>query len=62
MLDTLLEAEVLIERRRPVYNRFPFRNSLGYGPPAPVAIVPCTPEFGSPLLARGAIASPPGAL
>ena len=40
--DTLLEAKVLIERRRRVYNTVRPHSSLGYQPPAPEAIQPCS--------------------
>ena len=39
IFDTLLEAEVLIERYRVRYNPVRPHSSLGYRPPAPEAIV-----------------------
>jgi len=39
MLDTLAEAKVLVEGWRKEYNRFRPHSSLGYGPPAPEAIM-----------------------
>jgi putative transposase len=50
IFDTLLEAKVLIERWRVVYNTVRPHSSLGYRPPAPEAIVPWTPGFGASLL------------
>lgn len=41
-LDTLLEAKVLIERRRVEYNTARPHRSLGYRAPAPKAILPLT--------------------
>jgi transposase InsO family protein len=38
--DTLLEAQVLIERWRLEYNHLRPHSSLGYRPPAPEAIEP----------------------
>ena len=38
--DTLLEAKVLIERRRQHYNMIRPHNALGYRPPAPKAWQP----------------------
>ena len=38
--DTLLEAKVLIERWRKIYNTLRPHSSLGYRPPAPEAILP----------------------
>ncbi|WDI41526.1 IS3 family transposase [Bremerella sp. P1] len=40
LLDTLLEAKVLIERWRVEYNTVRPHSSLGYRPPAPEAILP----------------------
>jgi putative transposase len=40
VLDTLLEARVLVERWRRDYNRVRPHSSLGYRPPAPEAILP----------------------
>ncbi len=37
ILDTLMEAKVLVESWRKEYNRFRPHSSLGYRPPAPVA-------------------------
>ena len=47
--DTLLEAKVLIERWRVLYNTVRPHSSLGYRPPAPEAIVPWTPALGASL-------------
>jgi transposase InsO family protein len=40
ILDTLLEAQVLVERWRHEYNTFRPHSALGYRPPAPEAIEP----------------------
>ncbi len=40
IFTTLLEAQVLIEQWRRVYNRIRPHSSLGYRPPAPKAILP----------------------
>jgi transposase InsO family protein len=40
IFDTLLEAQVLIERWRQVYNHVRPHSSLGYKPPAPEAVIP----------------------
>jgi putative transposase len=37
ILDTLMEAKVLVESWRKEYNRFRLHSSLGYKPPAPEA-------------------------
>jgi putative transposase len=42
VFDTLLEAKVLIERWRRAYNTVRPHSSLGYQPPAPEAIQPCS--------------------
>jgi transposase InsO family protein len=42
IFDTLLEAKVLIERWRRAYNTVRPHSSLGYQPPAPEAIQPCS--------------------
>jgi transposase InsO family protein len=42
LFDTLLEAQVLIERSRREYNTFRPHSALGYRPPAPEAIEPKT--------------------
>lgn len=42
LFDTLLEAQVLIERWRYEYNTFRPHSALGYRPPAPEAIEPRT--------------------
>jgi putative transposase len=42
VFDTLLEAKVLIERWRRAYNTVRPHSSLGYRPPAPEAIQPCS--------------------
>jgi transposase InsO family protein len=47
VFDTLLEAKVLIERWRVVYNTVRPHSSLGYRSPAPEAIVPWTPALGA---------------
>jgi len=39
MLDTLMEAKILVEGWRKEYNRFRPHSSLGYRPPAPEAYV-----------------------
>jgi putative transposase len=54
VFDTLLEATVLIERWRKVYNTVRPHSSLGYRPPAPESRRPCphasaTPQQGNPL-------------
>jgi|GEM_PF-1170781 len=40
VFDTLLEAQILIERWRREYNEVRPQSSLGYRPPAPEAIIP----------------------
>ena len=50
VFDTLLEAKVLIERWRVLYNTVRPHSSLGYRPPAPEVIVPWTPALGASLL------------
>ena len=42
LFDTLLEAQVLVERWRHEYNTFRPHSALGYRPPAPEAIEPKT--------------------
>ena len=42
IFDTLLEAQVLVERWRHEYNTFRSHSALGYRPPAPEAIEPKT--------------------
>ena len=42
IFDTLLEAQVLIERWRQEYNHVRPHSSLGYKPPAPEAVIPLT--------------------
>ncbi len=42
LFDTLLEAQVLIERWRHEYNAFRPHSALGYRPPAPEAMEPNT--------------------
>jgi putative transposase len=42
VFDTLLEAKVLVERWRRAYNTVRPHSSLGYQPPAPQAIQPCS--------------------
>lgn len=48
IFDTLLEAKVLTERWRRQYNRIRPHSSLGYQPPAPVAIEPKSPVSATP--------------
>jgi putative transposase len=62
VFDTLLEAEVLIERWRVRYNTVRPHSSLGYRPPAPEAIVPWTSAFGASLLSLTSMAEAAGAL
>jgi putative transposase len=40
IFDTVLEAKVLVERWRRHYNALRPHSSLGYGPPAPEAVLP----------------------
>ena len=42
VFDTLLEAKVLVERWRQMYNTIRPHSSLGYRPPAPEATQPCS--------------------
>jgi putative transposase len=42
VFDTLLEAKVLVERWRQMYNTVRPHSSLGYRPPAPEATQPCS--------------------
>jgi transposase InsO family protein len=44
IFDTLLEANVLIERWRQHYNHVRPHSSLGYKPPAPEAVIPSSPK------------------
>jgi transposase InsO family protein len=46
--DTLLEAKVLIERWRQVYNTVRPHSALGYRPPAPEARQPCAVATATP--------------
>jgi len=62
VFDTLLEAKVLIERFRVIYNTVRPHSSLGYRPPAPEAIVPWTPALGPSLLGPAAMSGAVGAL
>ena len=48
VFDTLLEAKVLIERWRQSYNTVRPHSSLGYQPPAPEAIQPCSLASATP--------------
>jgi putative transposase len=48
VFDTLLEAKVLIERWRRAYNTVRPHSSLGYQPPAPEAIQPCSLASATP--------------
>ena len=50
LLDTLLEARVLVERWRRHYNTVRPHSSLGYRPPAPEAIQPYPPGSATPPL------------
>jgi transposase InsO family protein len=50
VFDTPLEAKVLIERWRVLYNTVRPHGALGYRPPSPEAIVPWTAAFGASLL------------
>jgi hypothetical protein len=56
VFDTMLEAKVVIERGRVLYNTVRQYNSLGYRPPAPETIVPWTTSLGASLLAPTPIA------
>ena len=62
VFDTLLEARVLIERWRVLYNTVRPHSSLGYRPPAPEVIVPWTSVLGASLLGPRSMAGPVGAL
>jgi transposase InsO family protein len=62
IFDTLLEAKVLIERWRVLYNTVRPHSSLGYRPPAPEAIAPLTPALGASPLGPVSMAGPVGAL
>jgi putative transposase len=62
VFDTLLEAKVLIERWRVLYNTVRPHSSLGYRPPAPEAIAPWTPAFAAALSGPAAMAGVVGAL
>jgi transposase InsO family protein len=42
LFDTLLEAQILVERWKHEYNTFRPHSALGYRPPAPEAIEPKT--------------------
>jgi putative transposase len=54
VFDTLLEAKVLIERWRRAYNTVRPHSSLGYQPPAPEAIQPCSLASATPQQANRA--------
>jgi putative transposase len=54
VFDTLLEAKVLIERWRHSYNTVRPHSSLGYQPPAPEAIQPCSLASATPQRANRA--------
>ncbi len=54
IFDTLLEAKVLIERWRTEYNTIRPHSSLGYRPPAPEAILPCSFASATPTLTNKA--------
>ena len=60
--DTLLEAKVLIERWRVLYNTVRPHSSLGYRPPAPEAIVPRATALGASLPGPAPMAGAVGAL
>jgi transposase InsO family protein len=62
VFDTLLEAKVLIERWRQLYNTVRPHSSLGYRPPAPEGIVPWAPGLGAALLEPSPMAGAVGAL
>jgi putative transposase len=62
VFDTLLEAKVLIERYRVIYNTVRPHSSPGYRPPAPEAIVPWTPALGASLLGPASMVGAVGAL
>jgi transposase InsO family protein len=62
VFDTLLEAQVLIERWRVRYNTVRPHSSLKYRPPAPEAIVPWTPALGATLLGPAPMGRAVGAL
>jgi transposase InsO family protein len=62
VFDTLLEAKVLIERYRVIYNTVRPHSPLGYRPPAPGAIVPWTPALGASLLGPASMVGAVGAL
>jgi putative transposase len=54
VFDTLLEAKVLIQRWRRAYNTVRPHSSLGYQPPAPEAIQPCSLASATPQQANKA--------
>jgi transposase InsO family protein len=54
VFDTLLEAKVLIERWRRAYNTVRPHSSLGYQPPAPEVIQPCSLASATPQQANRA--------
>jgi transposase InsO family protein len=54
VFDTMLEAKVLIERWRRDYNSVRPHSSLGYRPPAPEAIQPCSLASATPQQANRA--------
>ena len=62
VLDALLEAKVLIERWRVLYNTVRPHSALGYRPPAPEAIVPWAPALGASLLGPAAMTGAVGTL
>jgi transposase InsO family protein len=62
VFDTLLEAKVLIERWRQLYDTVRPNSSPGYRPPAPGAIVPWAPGLGAALLGPSPMAGTVGAL
>ncbi|NBC11379.1 MAG: transposase [Planctomycetes bacterium] len=50
LVETLLEAKVLIVRWRIEYNTVRPHSSLGYRPPTPEAIAPCGADSAAPQL------------
>ena len=55
ILDTLREAQVLVERWRREYNTVRPHSALNYRPPAPEAIQPWPPDSATPRLTAMAI-------
>ena len=50
IFDTLIEAQVLVERWRRHYNTVRPHSALGYRPPAPEAVQPRPPAAATPQL------------